>query len=149
MSVWNRITGTTLNFFGIGLKSTVGIGVDGSNNMTFKDEVVSGTKTLTDLLSATGITTAQHLILDQLVHDLDEDHYMEPTYSGWKITAITVWTNSGKATKIRDWAYTYTGIKVTTLVVRQYDGSGTLAETLTFTFVYSANKLSNVTCVRS
>lgn len=53
MSVWQRITGTTLNFFGLGLKSTVGIGVDGSNNMTFKDGVVPGTKTLTELL-ATG-----------------------------------------------------------------------------------------------
>jgi hypothetical protein len=49
MGFWQEITGTVESWFGIGKKATIAVGSDGSN-LVFKDEVVVGTKTLTDLL---------------------------------------------------------------------------------------------------
>lgn len=95
------------------------------------------------------LTPDNHRQLDQLVHELDESHYMETAYSGSMVTAIDVWTDSGKTTKIRDWVYTYTGIKVTTIVNRQYGSGGLLVETLTYTLTYTANRVANVSCIRS
>lgn len=45
---------------------------DASDNMTFADGVVAGTKTLTDLLAAgSGISEATHKALRQLIHFID------------------------------------------------------------------------------
>lgn len=50
MSAWKNIVGTFADWFGFGGDEDVAIGKDGSGNLVFKDEVVSGTKTLTQLL---------------------------------------------------------------------------------------------------
>ena len=129
--------------------STVSISRDASNNLTFEDPVVGATKTLTQLLAGGGITEAQHRTLDQLVHDLDENHYREYTYASGKVSNVTDWTDSGKTLKVREYDYTYTGRKVQTETVKQYDGAGSLVETLTYTYSYSGAQISNYTCVRS
>ena len=128
---------------------TVEVSRDASNNLIFKDGVVVGTKTLTDLLSASGITESEHEDLDTLTHMLAEDCYTEYTYSGSKVTNIDVWDSVSKTTKIRDEAYTYTGNKVNTLTSKQYDGTGSLLKTLTYTYSYSGSKISSVACVES
>lgn len=51
MGVWQELTGTVESWFGVGKKATIAVGSDGSN-LVFKDEVVAGTKTLTQLLAA-------------------------------------------------------------------------------------------------
>jgi len=99
---------------------------------------------LTDKLSSD-----THRTLDTLAHELDEDYYEEYSYSGNEITNVTVWTNSGKTLKIRESDYTYSSGRVATETVKQYNGVGTLVETLTHTYTYSGGKIQSVTCVRS
>ncbi len=52
MGFWGKIAGTLEDWFGLDGESEVAIGRDGSGNLVFKDQIVSGTKTLTELLAA-------------------------------------------------------------------------------------------------
>jgi hypothetical protein len=119
-----------------------------SGDMTFKDQNVSE-KTLTDLLSGSGLTEEEHRDLDQLVHQLAEDYYSEYSYSFNRIINIDIWEDATKTTKIRDFSYTYTGNRINTETIKQYDESGVLIETLTYTYNYTGFRISSVTCVRS
>ena len=71
--VWKKIVGTIEDWFAFGKNSNVAAGIDGSNNMVFKDEVVTGTKTLTEL-ARYGVTP--DLIPDSTVWTIPEDHQM-------------------------------------------------------------------------
>lgn len=102
-----------------------------------------------DEIAISGINAEAHRLLDQLTHELDEDYYEEYTYNGAKIQDVIVWTTVGKTTKIREYNYTYSGYRVTTETIKQYDSGGSLAETLTLTYAYSGAKISNVTAVRT
>ena len=84
-----------------------------------------------------GISPSEHRELDQLVHEVAESCYYEPTYSGWRIVSESWWTDSSKTTLIRKIDYTYSGWRVTTETIRQYDASGAVVETLTGTYTYS------------
>ena len=90
---------------------------------------------------------SEHEDLDTLVHNLSEDMYEEFIYTGSRVDSIIVWTDSGKTTKIRETNFTYTGQKVTTEVIKQYDSGGTLKVTLTGTYSYTGNKLDDITWV--
>ncbi len=50
MSFWENVSGTVSDWFGFGGEPTVAIGRDGSGNLVFQDDIVSGTRTLTQLL---------------------------------------------------------------------------------------------------
>lgn len=122
---------------------------DASDNMTFEDGVVSGVKTLSDLLAG-GMSPDTHRQLDQLVHGLAEDYYEEYTYTGNRVTNVTAWTDSGKTKKIREEQYTYSGSRVTQVVTIQYDGDGNEFERLTESYTYvSGGKIDHVDAVRS
>ena len=101
----------------------------------------------TDLTA--GLSSEAHRTFDQLTHELDESYYEEHTYSGGRVTSSVVWTDSGKTLKIREYSYTYTTGRITGAVEKQYDGSGTLVETLTKTYAWTGARLDSVTCVRS
>lgn len=96
-----------------------------------------------------GFSSEAHRTLDQFTHNLDEDYYEEYTYTGNYVSNVTVWTNSGKTLKIREYDYTYSGGRVSTEVAKQYNGVGTLVETLTYTYAYLAGKVQSITCVRT
>ncbi len=98
-----------------------------------------------------GITPGQHRALDQLIHGIAEDSFEEMTYAGNKVTAIIVWTDAGKTTKIREELFTYTGNQATTIVTKQYDVAGALivGETMTETLSYTGNKIDDITRVMS
>ena len=96
-----------------------------------------------------GITETQHKNLDQLVHLIAEGSFEEYIYTGNRVDQIIVWTDAGKTTKIREELYTYTGSQLTTLVTKQYDGAGTLVQTLTETYSYTGSKLDDITRVLS
>jgi len=95
------------------------------------------------------ITSSEHRQLDQLVHELDEDYYEEYTYTSGLVSNTTVWTDPGKTLKIREYNYTYSSGKMTQSIEKQYDGAGSLVETLTKTYSWTGSRLSSVTCVRS
>lgn len=90
-----------------------------------------------------------HRELDQLVHDLDESYHAEWTYTGNKPTNYTIYTDGTKTTKIREFTYTWVGSNVTQEIQKQYDGTGTLLETLTLTYSYLGGKPTTESCTRS
>ena len=96
-----------------------------------------------------GLTPSSHRALDQLVHEVAETSYTEVVETAGKVTAVIVWTDAGKTTKIREEEYTYTGGQVTTIVAKQYDGTGTLVETYTETVTYSGGKVQSISGVLS
>lgn len=102
-----------------------------------------------DNSSTGGLTESSHQDLDTLLHELDEDYYLEYTRSGINITNATYWTDSGKTLKIREHQYSYTGSQITQEVVIQYDAVGSAEDTLTFTYTYDNVTLINVSSVRS
>jgi hypothetical protein len=98
-----------------------------------------------------GIDATTHRALDQLVHAIAETSFEEYIYTGNRVDAIIIWTNSGKTQKVREENFTYTGSKVTSVVTKQYDGAGALVtgETMTETYSYSGNKVADVDRVMS
>lgn len=122
---------------------------DSSGNMMFVDKIVTTPVSLSTLSAGGGLTPSQHAALDQLVHELSEDYYEEYAYTGGKVTSVDVWTSIAKTLKIRDYAYTYSGGKVATETIRQYDGSGSVVETLVYTYSYSGSTVTSVACVRT
>lgn len=92
-----------------------------------------------------GLTEATHRVVDQLVHLIAESSFEEYIYTGSRVDQIIVWTDAGKTTKVREELYTYTGSQLTTLVTKQYDGTGTLVQTLTEAYSYTGQKLDDIT----
>lgn len=112
----------------------------------------STTKSFKPGAAGGGLTPASHRVLDQLVHEVAESSFTEVVYSGNRVTDVIIWTDSGKTQKIREESYTYTGNKVTTVVTKQYDGSGTLIPgtgTYTETITYSGARVDSITGVLS
>lgn len=95
------------------------------------------------------IDPTKHNNLDQLVHNLAESSYSELTYSGDKVTQLTVWQSSSKNTKVRQLEVKYNGDKVSQTMLRQYDGSGVEVETLTEDYTYSGDQITSITTTKS
>lgn len=74
--------------------------------------------------------------LDSLVHNLSEDYYSETTFQIGRATNITVWTDSNKTTKVREYQYTYERGSVTQEVRIQYDTNGVEVQRLTLSYTY-------------
>jgi len=92
-----------------------------------------------------GLSPTTHRNLDQLVHELAEDAYVEFLYSGNLVTDEIYWTNNLKVAKIREYNYSYTANKVNTEVIKQYDVTGLIVvETLTRTYNYTGNKVTSI-----
>ena len=79
-------------------------------------------------------------------------NYFEVTYNaGGQVTAVTIWTTSGKVNKLRSVDYTYnTDGTVATITKKQYDQNGyALQQTMTGTIVYSDGVIQSTNWVRS
>ena len=116
-----------------------------TGEMTFKDQVVTSAVTLTDLLATGGITSAQHKVIRQLIHFIDDGPaegfssgaYREVTGTVFP-SAVVWWESSSKLKKIVSKDITWSGVNATTIVWKMYstDGSTVLA-TITDTISYS------------
>ena len=118
------------------------------DDWVFQDKS-TGPHTLSDLVSASGITESTHEDLDTLAHDIVEDSYEEVTYSGGRLTNATTYTDAGKTTKIRELQVSYTGARVTQSVYIQYDAAGTESYRLTDVYTYSGGRLATTTRTRT
>lgn len=76
MSFWSKIAGTLESWFGLDGEEDVAIGRDSSGNMIFKDEIVSGTKTLTQLLEVGAGITKEHIVVGDSVTVPDYYQYL-------------------------------------------------------------------------
>jgi len=134
--------------------STVEVSRDASDNMTFKDGVVTGTKTLTELLAGDGGLTAEsHKVLRQLIHFIDDgpaDGFASGAYreiSGTIFPTTIIWyIDSGKTDKIVEKDITWTGINPTTIIWKIYDTDGstvllTVTDTVTYSGIYETNRV--------
>jgi hypothetical protein len=96
-----------------------------------------------------GITEAQHEVLDTLVHDLSETSYLEVTRTSGQVSDVTVWTNSGKTIKVREALVTRSAGQASVIVDKQYNGAGTLVQTLTHTITRSAGQVASIATVET
>jgi len=129
------------------------LGRDVAGNMLFRDAVDATERTLSDLLSGGGggLLPGTHRVLDQLVHDIAENFFVDFDYLSSKkkrVTRMTYWTDASMTTKIRESLITYGSgdlkkkpIEVATI---QFDGSGTEVERLTESITYDDKKVLSV-----
>ena len=133
---------------------TVIVSRDASDNLTFQDDVVSGVKTLTDLLaSGSGMSEAAHKIIRQLIHFMEDG----PAEGGYRETTGTVfptakvwYETSSKLKKIYEKLTTWTGINATQIVRKIYATDGvtvlaTATDTITYSGVFETNRTRVIT----
>lgn len=99
--------------------------------------------------SGGGISEAAHEIIDSLVHELSETYYLEVTLTSGRVSDVTAWTDSGKTTKVRETNITRTLGQVSQIVKKQYDGTGTLKNTLTYSITRSSGRVSSISVVKT
>lgn len=125
------------------------------DDMRFRDVsnpgIAGGGHTLSEMLTGGGggITEGQHRNLDQLPHNIAENSVTDIVTAAGKVTAIRIYTDVTRTTKIREEDYVYTGNKVTTSTTKQYNSSGVLVETYTETISYSGNDPTQIVGVLS
>jgi hypothetical protein len=113
-----------------------------TNKMTFKDAENTTPVPLTDLVAgAGGLTSASHETEDVLVHLIAETSHFDLTYNGsGDLTSAIYYTDSGKTTKIREYALTYNeDDDVSQVVETQYDSGGSWNEKVTYVITYDSD----------
>lgn len=122
------------------------------DDMTFKDVNNPTPLTLTDLAmggSGGGLTEAAHAALDTLLHNVDEDHSILPTFdANGVIAAVAIKTPGGTLIRDSSFGHNSDGL-ITSVVIRQYDASGAVAETLTAAYTYTSGIPTSITVTRS
>lgn len=108
-------------------------------------------KATISIATGAGLTPTSHRDLDQLVHNIAENSFTEYVRSGNRITDLIIWETSSKIKKIREENYTYLNNRISTIVIKQYDGTGTLitGETLTNTYNYTGGQVVSIDSVLS
>lgn len=118
-------------------------------NGDFRGKTATGVSSLT---TGSGLSPATHRTLDQLIHEIAEDAYLEVVRTTGKVSSITYWTDSGKTIKIRETLITRdVGGKVSQTVETQYDVAGNpiAGEILTTALTRSAGKVVSMDMVRT
>lgn len=112
----------------------------GIGSFQFRD----ATGTFDPRTGGTGITPASHRLLDQLVHLLAEDCYMEITRTSGQVSAVTYWETSAKLKKVRETTLTRSSGQVSQIVVTQYDSAGSAVETMTGTVARTSGQVATI-----
>lgn len=94
--------------------------------------------------ASSGITEQEHTLLDTLTHNIAETNYAEITRSSGKITDLIIWETAAKLKKIREYNVTRTSGRISSVVAKQYDSTGTLKNTLTSTVTRTSGRISSV-----
>lgn len=123
---------------------------DGSRDLTIPQaldifNIILGLE-LTETVGASGVLTpSEHKNIDQLVHRLSENCYVEYVKSGNQVTDVITWDSISKTKKIREENYVYSGALLDYYSIKQYDSNGQLSTTETHTLVYSGTTVVNET----
>ena len=92
-----------------------------------------------------GINAVTHKSLDQLVHNIAEDSFMQLNRTDGKIATIIIWNSSDLVIKIRDFIVTRTNGKISQIITNQYDSFGVITETLTQDINRTNNRVVSIT----
>lgn len=120
---------------------------DASDNLTFTD-VVTGTKTLAQLISggATNTAVKADFLLDNEPVAVGMSYTI--TYSGSSPTNET-WTITATAKVLKTITYTYASGKLSTEVRKLFAADGTtVVDQVTYTYTYSGNILTSIASTR-
>jgi hypothetical protein len=103
-----------------------------------------------DLRSGSGISEAQHEVLDTLVHALAETCYLEVTRTAGRVSNVTIWTDSGKTTKVRELANVVrTAGRIVSYDLIQYDGAGVVKQTVSYAITRTGGRVSSIQMTES
>lgn len=91
-----------------------------------------------------GITEAEHEVLDTLTHWLDETNWQEMVRSGGKVTNAIHWETSAKLKKIREVIITRATGKVSQIDIIQYDSAGVEKQRLVLVIARTGGKVSSI-----
>jgi hypothetical protein len=98
-------------------------------------------------LTLDAYSPSNHRNLDQLVHNIAETSYEEVTYSNGLVSNVTVYTDSGKATNIREEQYVYSSFMISTITYIQYNSSSVEVERVVETYTWNGNNILSVSRV--
>lgn len=103
-----------------------------------------------DLRSGSGLSEAQHEALDTLVHAIAETCYLEVTRTSGRVSNVTIWTDSGKTTKVRELTnIVRTGGRIDSYDLIQYDGAGATKQTVSYAVTRTAGRISSIQMTES
>jgi len=117
--------------------------IDTSDNEIVFTDPINSAKKLSTLLQA-----ESHRVLDQLVHNVSENTYLEVTRVEGKVSVIIWWLTPSKNTKVREIIYNRSGGKLSSVITKQYN-DGVLAETYTETITRTGDNVSSISGVLS
>lgn len=128
-SKYKQWSGTAWGESGAGATTLEGLG-----------DVTSASPTAENVLAANGTNWATRALraIYTLALNIGRSSFSEINRTSNKVQNIIIWTSSGKTQKIRETILTRSPVdigKVQTVVKKQYNGAGTLIETLTKTLV--------------
>lgn len=128
-----------------GRDSAVGTTRDTSDNLVLFDPI-AGSKTLSQLLSSSGLPSLDFLLTCDPV--ADDTTYSITFGSSSRVDAET-WKTTADNKNIKTVTYTYTGGKVASVVVRVFAADGvTIAAQTTETYSYSGSRVTGSTLTR-
>lgn len=96
---------------------------------------------------SSGISESEHAGLDTLVHNLSEDYFLEYIYSAdcsIRVSSATYYTDDTKSTKVREYNFSYSGVRVTQQICIQFDNLGVEEERLTLDYIYTGSRITAV-----
>lgn len=147
MSLWIKIKGTVETLFQIGASGPQvknNSGVIEARNST--DTAFAVLRVADPVGANDALTLGSHDTLDTLAHNLSETCYTELTRDGSnRVTDVITWTTPAKTTKVREMNITRTSGRISQVVLKQYDGSGVLIQTLTRVIARSGGRISTIT----
>lgn len=147
MGFWSKLRGTVETLFQLGIggpqiKSSSG-SIEARNN---GDSAFAIVRVADPVGTNDALNLGFHENVDSLVHNLSETCYTELTRDGSnRVTDVVVWTTPSKVTKVREMNITRTSGRVSQVVLKQYDSSGTLVQTLTKVIARSGGRVSTIT----
>lgn len=119
------------------------ISLDGQGDPTEEGQVRHVDGDLKAYLQGKVVNLTDHENYDTLTHLIAETNFTEITRTSGRVSNITVWTDNGKTTKIREVQITRSSGQVSQVVKIQYDGAGVAitGQTITTTVNRSSGKI--------
>lgn len=98
--------------------------------------------------NASGLSEAEHELLDTLTHELAEDCWTEIVRASGYVSEVIVWTSNGKTKKIREYLVARSAGRVSSITVKNYDSMGVLVTTISYVVTRQDGLVVSITATR-